>query len=281
MILLTSKRTISLDKAVVMGILNVTPDSFSDGGKFFSVDEALKQAERMIEEGATIIDVGGESTRPNSVRVEVDEELRRTIPVIEAICRRFDVAISIDTTKSKVAEEALNAGAEIINDISGLRFDEKIGEIAAETSAGLILMHSRGSFDMMHKLEPVENIFVEVTSGLRRSLEKAFEFGVKKEQIALDVGIGFSKTPEQNLELLARLDEIIAEFAEFPMLIGSSRKSFIGKVLNEPDVSRRLYGTLATVAMSVWKGAKIVRVHDVKSAVDVIKMIEAIMEKAC
>ncbi|RMG09149.1 MAG: dihydropteroate synthase [Acidobacteria bacterium] len=278
MIFRTSKRQILLDKPIVMGILNVTPDSFSDGGRFISVDEALKQCEKMIWEGASIIDIGGESTRPGSKRVDLEEELKRTVPVIEEITKRFDVAISIDTTKAKVAEEALNAGAEIINDISGLRFEPNIGDIAAKYKSGLVLMHSRGSFESMHNQEPVDDIFLGVSTGLRQSIDLAFEHGVKKEQIVIDVGLGFSKTPDQNLQLLAKLELLVAEFGDFPMLIGSSRKSFIGKVLGDVDVSERLYGTLATVVVAVWKGAKIVRVHDVKPAVDVIEMIEAIKE---
>ncbi|MCS6874842.1 MAG: dihydropteroate synthase [Acidobacteriota bacterium] len=275
----TSKRKIQLQKAIVMGILNVTPDSFSDGGRFFSVEEALKQAEKMISEGATIIDVGGESTRPGSTRVDEEEELRRTIPVIEQICKRFDVAVSIDTTKWRVAKEALEAGAEIVNDISGLRFDERISKLVAEKRAGLVLMHSRGSFETMHTQQPVPDILSEVVKGLKMGLEKAFESKVKKSQIVLDVGLGFGKTPEQNLELLAKLEKIQQEFSEFPFLIGPSRKSFIGKALGDVEVSERLYGTMATVAISVWKNAKIIRVHDVKPAVDTIKIIEAIKEQ--
>jgi len=278
MIFRTSKRQILLDKPIVMGILNVTPDSFSDGGKFVSIDEALKQCEKMIVEGASIIDIGGESTRPGSKRVALEEELKRTVPVIKEIAKRFDIAISIDTTKAKVAEEALNVGAEIINDISGLRFDPIIGDIAAKYESGLVLMHSRGSFESMHNQEPVDDIVLEVSTGLRQSIDLAFKHGVKKEQIVIDVGLGFSKIPDQNLQLLAKLELLVAEFGEFPMLIGSSRKSFIGKVLGDVDVSERLYGTLATVVIAVWKGAKIVRVHDVKPAVDVIKVIEAIKE---
>ncbi|MCX7640539.1 MAG: dihydropteroate synthase [Pyrinomonadaceae bacterium] len=275
----TSKRKIQLQKTIVMGILNVTPDSFSDGGRFFSVEEALKQAEKMISEGATIIDVGGESTRPGSTRVDEEEELRRTIPVIEQICKRFDVAVSIDTTKWRVAKEALEAGAEIVNDISGLRFDERISKLVAEKRAGLVLMHSRGSFETMHTQQPVPDILSEVVKGLKMGLEKAFESKVKKSQIVLDVGLGFGKTPEQNLELLAKLEKIQQEFSEFPFLIGPSRKSFIGKALGDVEVSERLYGTMATVAISVWKNAKIIRVHDVKPAVDTIKIIEAIKEQ--
>ncbi len=261
-----------------MGILNVTPDSFSDGGKFLALDDAIRQAEKMIEEGAVILDIGGESTRPGSQRVSADEEMKRVLPVVEEVARRFDVAISIDTTKSEVAKRAVQAGAEIINDISGLRFDEKIAEIAAENKTGLVLMHLRGSFETMHSQPPVEDILKEVSRGFRESLSKAERAGIEKEQIALDIGLGFSKQYEQNLELLAKLDYLIREFADFPMLVGPSRKSFIGKVLNK-DVSERLYGTLATVAIAVWQGAKILRVHDVQAAVETIKIVEALRER--
>ncbi|MGI9054663.1 MAG: dihydropteroate synthase [Pyrinomonadaceae bacterium] len=275
----TSRREISLDKTLVMAILNVTPDSFSDGGKFFPVDDALRQTEKLLIEGADIIDIGGESTRPNSKRVSIDEEIKRVVPVIGEISKRFDIPISIDTSKSEVAAKAVEAGAEIINDISGLRFDEKIAEIAAKYETGLVLMHLRGEFETMHEQKTVENIIEEISKGFRRSLDKAENYKLKKEQIALDVGIGFSKTFEQNLELLAKLDKICAEFSDYPVLIGASRKSFIGKILGDAPVDERNFGTLAANAVAVWNGAKILRVHDVRETVDVIKTVEAIKIK--
>jgi dihydropteroate synthase len=276
----TSKRSIVWgEKTLVMAILNVTPDSFSDGGKFFSADEALKQAERIIDEGADILDVGGESTRPNSERVSEEEEIRRTAPVIEAIAKRFQIPISIDTSKSEVARKAVEAGAEIINDVSGLRFDERIAEIAANQKKGLILMHLRGDFETMHKQAPVENILDEISSGFRWSIEKAESLGVRQEQIALDVGIGFSKTFEQNLELVAKIDKIVKEFPEFPMLVGTSRKSFIGKILGDAPPSERISGSVASAAIASWNGANIVRVHDVKATVEALKVVEAIRSK--
>lgn len=268
-----------LEKTLVMAILNVTPDSFSDGGRFFSTDEALRQAEKLIEDGADILDIGGESTRPNSARVSADEEIRRVVPVVEAIAKRFDVAVSIDTSKAQVAEKAVESGAEIINDVSGLRFDEKIGEIAARDKTGLILMHLRGEFEMMHKQTPVADILSEVTNGFCQSLEKAKEKGVKNEQIALDIGIGFSKTFEQNLELLAKLDKLTKEFSNFPMLVGTSRKSFLGKVLNDAPPDKRLQGSLASAVIAVWNGAKILRVHDVRETVEALKIVEAIKKQ--
>ena len=279
MIWQTSRRTIPLEKTLVMAILNITPDSFSDGGKYFSTSEALKQAERLIDEGADILDVGGESTRPNSERVSVDEEIERVVPVIEAVAKRFDMPISIDTSKSETAEKAVLAGAEIINDVSGLLFDEKIGEIAAKYKTGLVLMHLRGSFETMHKQAPVGDILAEVSRGLTESIEKAKSFGVRENRIALDIGIGFSKTFEQNLELLANLDKLVEEFRRYPMLAGTSRKSFLGKILSDAPAEKRLQGSLASAAIAAWNGAQIVRVHDVKETVETLKVVEAIKER--
>jgi len=273
----TSKRELDYgSQTLVMGILNVTPDSFSDGGKFASTDDALRQAERMIAEGADILDIGGESTRPGSARVSAEEEIARVVPVIKAIAGRFDAAISIDTSKAEVALAALQAGAEIVNDISGLRFDEKIAEVAAREKCGLVLMHLRGTFETMHEQKEVADIIQEVKNGLKWSIEKAGEFGVENERIALDIGLGFSKTFAQNLELIAKLDELCGEFAGFPMLTGTSRKSFIGKLLGDVPVEQRLPGTMASVAVAVWNGANIVRVHDVKEAGETVRVVEAI-----
>lgn len=259
-----------------MAILNVTPDSFSDGGKFLSLDDGLRQAEKLLNDGADILDIGGESTRPNSKRVSIDEEIKRVVPIIEEISKRFDIPISIDTSKPEVAEKAIEAGAEIINDISGLRFDEKIAGIAAKHKTGLVMMHLRGDFETMHKQSPVENILAEISNGFKRSLEIAVEYQIKKERIVLDVGIGFSKTFEQNLELIAKLDKICLEFADYPVLVGASRKSFIGKILGDAPTDERIYGTLAANAVAVWNGAKILRVHDVKETSDTIKTVEAL-----
>jgi dihydropteroate synthase len=272
----TSRRKISLDRPLVMGILNVTSDSFSDGGKFLSVENALRQAEGMIADGADIIDVGGESTRPGSGAVPAEEEARRVVPVIEAIAKRFDVPISVDTTKSAVAAEALDAGAEMINDISGLRFDVEIAGLAAGSRAGLIVMHSRGAFHAMHSQLPVDDIFAEVTGGLRSAIESAITNGVAGEQIVIDPGIGFGKTAEQNLELLSKLDRIVAEFDGYPVLVGASRKSFIGRLLAGAPVDKRLAGSVTAAVIAVQKGGKIVRVHDVGETVTALKTAAAI-----
>lgn len=276
MFLQTARRKISLEKTLVMGIINVTPDSFSDGGELFSVDDALRQSEKLVADGADILDIGGESTRPKSTQVTAEEESVRVVPVIEAIAKRFETPISVDTTKASVAKNALAAGAEIVNDISGLRFDLQIGEVAARSGAGLVLMHSRGKFETMHTLPPVDDILGDVTADFRRAILAAKSFGVKNEQIVLDVGIGFSKTLEQNLELLAKLDKLVQVFPEFPMLVGTSRKSFIAKILGESSPDERLAGSLASVAVAVWNGAKIVRVHDVKETGETLKIVDAI-----
>jgi len=276
----TARRKISLEKTLVMGIINVTPDSFSDGGKFFSIDDALRQAEKLVTEGADILDVGGESTRPKSARVSSDEESSRVVPVIEGIAKRFETPISIDTTKAEVAENALASGAEIINDISGLRFDPRIGEVAAAHGAGLVLMHSRGTFETMHTLPPVDDILSDVSADFQRAVSAAKSFGVADEQIVLDIGIGFSKTLEQNLELLAKLDKLVREFSEFPMLVGTSRKSFIAKILGESSPDERLAGSLASVVVAVWNGAKIIRVHDVRPTVDALAITQNIRSMA-
>ena len=276
----TSRRSIDYgSRTLVMAILNMTPDSFSDGGTTVSVDDALRRAEKFVAEGADILDVGGESTRPGSARVSVDNEILRVVPVIKAIAKRFHLPISVDTSKSKVAERAIEAGAEIINDISGLRFDEATADVAAHSGAGLVLMHSRGEFETMHSQPPVADILQEVSRDLRRAVAVAKDHGVAAESIALDVGIGFGKAQDQNLELIAKLDKLTAEFKAYPMLIGTSRKSFIGKLLNDAPVSERIAGSLATAMIAVWKGANILRVHDVKETVDGVRMISAIRDQ--
>lgn len=265
-----------MDTPLVMAIVNVTPDSFSDGGACLSPESALHKADRLVAEGADILDIGGESTRPGSSRVPEEEEMRRILPVIEMVASRFDVPISIDTSKSGVARRAIDAGAEIVNDISGLRFDAQIADVCSATRAGLVLMHSRGDYEEMHSQPPVEDIFDEVTTGLRRSLAVARGCGVSDDQIVFDIGLGFGKTFEQNLDLLARLDRIVEEFADFPILVGSSRKSFIGRILDDAPVERRLGGSLATALLALSHGARIVRVHDVEETVSAIRVLQRI-----
>jgi dihydropteroate synthase len=263
------------DRTLVMGVLNVTPDSFSDGGQFSSLNDALAHAEQMINEGADIIDIGGESTRPGSNFVSEDEELCRVIPVIERLAN-LPVPISIDTTKAAVARVALQAGAEIVNDISGLRFEPAIAGVAAEAGAGLVLMHSRGTPKDMQEMSPMENAVNEVMAGLSDSVALAEGRGLARGNIAIDPGIGFGKTLAQNLELIASLDQIAHQFADMPVLIGTSRKSFLGKLLSGAPASDRLHGTIATIVAAVLHGAHIVRVHDVKSAIEALKITDAI-----
>ena len=275
----TAKRELDLRKPLVMAILNITPDSFSDGGEFRSIDAAIRQAEKLIGEGADILDIGGESTRPGSQQVSAAEEIRRVVPVIEALSKRFDTPISIDTTKSEVVSRSVDAGAEIINDISGLRFDERIAAIAASSGAGLILMHSRGEFESMHSQPPVNDIFADVASGFRRSLRMASDRGVSDEQIALDIGLGFGKTFEQNFDLIAKLDKIVDEFSEYPLLVGASRKSFIGRICIDRPTNKRLAGSLAAAVIAVQNGARVVRVHDVAATVDALLVEAAIRDR--
>ena len=266
------------ERPLIMGILNVTPDSFSDGGLFLSVDDAVAHAERLVSEGADIVDIGGESTRPGGEPISAEEEIGRVVPVIEALAARFPaVSLSVDTTKSEVARAALDAGAAIVNDISALRFDFYVADAVARAGAGLVLMHSRGTPATMHRLPPVADIMEEVTSSLRASIHMAERRGVKRESIVIDPGIGFGKSQEQNVELISKLDQLMAAFPEYPLLIGTSRKSFIGRILADDDgnpapASDRLHGTMATVTAAVLKGAHIIRVHDVKAAVETIRV---------
>ncbi len=269
-------------RTLVMGILNVTPDSFSDGGEFFSLDSALAHAEQMIAEGADIIDVGGESTRPGGAAiVSAEDELQRVLPVIKELVKRSDVPISIDTTKAVVARAALDAGAAIVNDISALRFEPEIADEVAESGAGLVLMHSRGAPGALHGLPPVENIIEDVTNSLRESIAVAEQRGVKRESIVIDPGIGFGKSQEQNIELIAKLDQLVAALPDFPLLIGTSRKSFLGRILadengNPAPLDQRLNASLASMTIAILKGAHLVRVHDVKSSIETARIAESI-----
>jgi dihydropteroate synthase len=278
-------RTLQIgERTLVMGILNVTPDSFSDGGHYYSLDKAVAHAHQMIRDGADIIDVGGESTRPGSEGpVSAEEEIKRVVPVIQSLRTVTNIPISIDTTKSEVARAALEAGAQIVNDVSALRFDFYIADAVANRGAGLVLMHSRGTPATMHRLPPVADIMEEVTSSLGASIKMAERRGVQRESIAIDPGVGFGKSHKQNLQLIAKLDQLAAAFSDLPILIGTSRKSFIGKILtNEAGETaasdQRLQGTLASVAVAVMRGAHIVRVHDVKETVESVRVLDAIIK---
>ncbi|MBM4166924.1 MAG: dihydropteroate synthase [Ignavibacteria bacterium] len=267
------KNVFDFSRTYLMGILNVTPDSFSDGGKYFSIESAIKRGIEMVENGADIIDIGGESTRPNSESISVGEELRRTIPVIEQLAKRIDVPISIDTTKSKVAEESLNVGATMVNDISGLMFDEEMISVVAKAKASLVVMHIQGNPKTMQQNPRYENVVEEVKQFLLNAILKATANGVS--QIFIDPGIGFGKALEHNLSLLNHLQEFTS--LGYPILVGTSRKSFIGKLTNELQADKRLEGTAASVALSILNGANVVRVHDVKEMKKVVLVTDAIV----
>lgn len=260
-------------RTLVMGVINVTPDSFSDGGKFYDSKVAITHAKHLVSEGADIIDVGGESTRPGSESVSLDEEMRRVIPVIEGISKEVNAPVSIDTCKSEVAKAALDAGACIINDISAMRSDPKIASVASEYSSPLILMHMQGTPKDMQKNPQYDDIMEDIKKFLNARVDFAISKGVPRENIIIDPGIGFGKTLEHNYDIIRRLEEL--EQFNLPILIGTSRKSFIGNTLGL-DVDDRLEGTLATITISIINGADIVRVHDVKEAVRTARMTDAI-----
>jgi dihydropteroate synthase len=269
------------ERTLVMGVLNVTPDSFSDGGQFESTDSAVVRAEEMIAEGADILDIGGESTRPGAKGiVSAEEEVRRVVPVVERLSKKATVPISVDTTKAEVARAALDAGAEIVNDISALRFDPRLADEVASARAGLVLMHSRGEPGTMHALPPVPDIMAEIATSLNAGISEALRRGVGRDAIVVDPGIGFGKSQGQNLELLAKLREFARLFADFPVLVGTSRKSFIGRLLAGAPVAERFHGTMATVTAAVLFGAHLVRVHDVKAAVETVRVADAIKHAA-
>ena len=257
-------------KTLIMGILNITPDSFSDGGDFFDLDKAVDRARTMVEEGADIIDVGGESTRPGYKMISDEEELARIVPVIKRLVKEVDAPISVDTYKAGVAQGAINAGAHIINDIWGLKKDPQIGEVAAQYQVPLIIMHNQ---DGTHYQG---DIMVEIKKSLQESIALALKAGVRKENIIVDPGIGFGKTAEQNMVVMARLKEL--KELGFPVLLAASRKSMLGKILDLPP-KERLEGTIATTVMGIMQGVDMVRVHDVKENWRAAKVTDAIMRK--
>jgi len=268
------------ERTLIMGVLNVTPDSFSDGGKFFSVKRAVDGALAMEREGADILDVGAESTRPGSAGISAAEELQRLLPVLEALRTLLKIPISVDTQKAGVAEIALGAGAAILNDISGLKNDSRMAEVAAKFGVPLILVHMRGTPRTMQKRPFVKNVVKDVIAGLRHSIAIARRAGVHKAQIILDPGIGFGKSFQQNYELLARLPELAK--LGYPLLVGTSRKGFLGATLasngKPAPPEARIWGSAATVTASILGGAHIVRVHDVAEMVQVAKVTDAIRD---
>lgn len=267
-------RTLELgERTLLMGVLNVTPDSFSDGGRFYDKDKAIAHGLKMVEEGADIIDIGGESTRPGSKPLGLEEELRRVLPVIEALAKETDVPISIDTYKSEVARRAIGVGAQIINDISGLNFDPELALVAAREKTPIVLMHIRGTPETMQKDVHYDSLFSEIITYLREGIQRAESAGVDPEQIVVDPGIGFGKTLEHNLLLIKHLSEF--RVLGKPILLGTSRKTFIGKILDTPP-DQRLEGTLSSIAIGVLNGAHIIRSHDVLQAKRAIAVADAI-----
>ncbi len=268
------RKTLLLGKrTLLMGVLNVTPDSFSDGGLFFNKENAISHGLRMVEDGADIIDIGGESTRPGSKPLELEEELSRVIPVIESLTQRIDVPISIDTYKSEVAKRAIDAGAEIINDISGLHFDQTLAQVAAKQDTPLVLMHIRGIPETMQKNIHYDSLFSEMLQYLKVSIQTAESAGLDPEQIIVDPGIGFGKTVEDNLLIIKNLHEF--RILGKPILLGTSRKTFIGKIL-KADPGARLEGTISSIAIGVLNGAHIIRAHDVLQAKKGIAVVDAV-----
>jgi dihydropteroate synthase len=260
-------------RTVVVGVLNITPDSFSDGGQNFELTRAIDRALEMESEGADIIEVGGESTRPGSTRLSVDEELSRVLPVLSKLEGRVRVPIAIDTYKSEVAAAAVAHGASIINDVSALRFDPAVADVAARERAVLVLMHMRGEPATMQKIEPSADIFAEIESDLAAAIQVAESRGVERNQIVIDPGIGFGKTLEQNLAIINHLDRF--ESLGLPLMIGTSRKTFIGRLTGRPE-GERLFGTAASVVVAILRGTHMVRVHDVKELVEVARITDSI-----
>jgi dihydropteroate synthase len=264
-------------RTVVMGILNVTPDSFYDGGRYTQAEVAVQRALQMVQDGADIVDIGGESTRPGSQPVPEEEELRRVLPVIQAVRERADVPISIDTTKSCVAVRALQAGACMVNDISGLGFDPHMAEVVARHGALCCIMHIQGTPQTMQQNPQYEDVVRDISRYFEERLALAERTGIPRENIWLDPGIGFGKTVQHNLEILRRLREFTA--FGLPILIGTSRKSFIGKILGDLPPEERLEGTAATVAIAIMNGANAVRVHDVREMARVARMTDAVCRR--
>lgn len=264
-------------RCLVMGVLNVTPDSFSDGGRYLDPAAAVDHALRLIADGADILDIGGESARPGSLPVPSAEQIQRIVPVIQAIRQKTDALISVDTTRADVAQAALDAGADILNDISAGRDDPAMLPLAADRRAPIVLMHMQGTPRTMQQNPYYEDVVAEVCAFLRQRTQAALDCGVERHRILLDPGIGFGKTVTHNLTLLQRLDDLAA--IGQPLLIGTSRKAFIGTITNQPDPANRVFGTAATVAWAVAHGAGIVRVHDVNPMAQVVTMTQAILRR--
>jgi dihydropteroate synthase len=272
---LPSRTLVLGERTLIMGVLNVTPDSFSDGGKFLDVERAAKHALEIERAGADILDIGGESTRPGSTGISAEEEIRRVVPVLENLRGKLTVPISIDTQKAQVAQAAVNAGAAMLNDVSALRSDPTIAEIACRHGLPIILMHMRGTPRSMQEGPFARDVMQDVLQGLRQAVARARQLGISKTQIIVDPGIGFGKSFDQNFELLAHL----SRFARlgYPLLVGPSRKAFIGHALGGVPAEQRLWGTAATVTASILAGAHIVRVHDVAEMAQAASIADALL----
>lgn len=264
-------------RTYLMGILNVTPDSFSDGGQFATPQTALAQARYLIESGADILDIGGQSTRPKAETISLDAELERVIPIIRAIRQETDIPISIDTTRAAVAKAAIAAGADLINDISGATYDPEMLTTAAALQVPIVLMHIRGTPQTMQQLTDYEDLVGELLEFLKQRIDAAIAAGVARHHIAIDPGIGFAKTYEQNLEILRRLPDFRS--LGCPILVGTSRKSFIGHILEQPDPQKRVWGTAATCCAAIAAQCDILRIHDVRELYDVCQVADAIWRK--
>ncbi|HJT79861.1 MAG TPA: dihydropteroate synthase [Chthoniobacterales bacterium] len=264
-------------QGMIMGVLNVTPDSFTDGGEFFGVDKAVEHGLRMAAEGAHIVDVGGESTRPRAEPVSAEEELRRVIPVIEQLRTKSDVIISIDTSKASVASAAVRAGASIVNDVTGGQGDEEMMPLIAETKSAFVIMHMQGTPRTMQIAPRYENVVLEISDFFRQQYARAIVYSIDPMAIAFDPGIGFGKTVEHNLELLAHLEEL--RLNDRPIVLGVSRKSFLGKLINSNEISDRLAPAVGLTSLLRTRGADVLRVHDVQQNVNALKVTEAILHR--
>lgn len=263
-----------MDRCLIMGVVNVTPDSFYDGGRFFNSQKAVAQGRELASQGADILDIGGESSRPGADPVPAEEELRRILPVIRQLAREVKIPLSVDTYKAQVARKALESGASLVNDISGLKFDPEMARTAAEFGASVVVMHTAGPPKTMQQAIRYCDLMAEIIAYLQDSLRRAEEAGIAPERLFVDPGIGFGKTAEQNLQILRELERL--QVLGRPILVGVSRKSFIGQILGEPP-EERLEGSLAAVAWAVLKGAKIIRTHDVLATRRMIRVLEAIL----
>jgi dihydropteroate synthase len=262
------------EKTYLMGILNMTPDSFSDGGEFNSLDRALTQAKMMVDQGANILDIGGQSTRPGSKQISLAEELNRVIPVIQLLRKELSIPISIDTTRAIVAQQAIKVGANIINDISAGMFDQNMFSTVAQLNVPYILMHMRGTPETMQSLTQYEDLITEIYQFFVERLETAIQAGIKQDQLIIDPGLGFAKTHQQNLEILKKLADF--QSLNVPILVGASRKSFIGYILNQTNPKARIWGTASACCAAIASGADLLRVHDIPQMYDVCRVADQI-----